>query len=618
MFIRKNKQHDIYKKHVVLIFDECHRSQFGEMHQAITKSFKNYHIFGFTGTPIFAANASSGGNPLLRTTEQAFGEKLHTYTIVDAINDGNVLPFRIDFVDTIKMPDYINDKKVYSIDREKALADPRRIREIVSYVLEHFDQKTKRNSSAKWEEADKHNPKEMIEKRETRRVAGFNSIFAAASIPMAIRYYNEFKKQIAEKNRNLTIATIFSFSANEEEPDGLLPEEDFNMENLDQSSRDFLEAAIRDYNSTFSTNYDTSSDKFQNYYKDLSLRVKNREIDILIVVNMFLTGFDATTLNTLWVDKNLRQHGLIQAFSRTNRILNSVKTYGNIVCFRDLKEETDKAIALFGNKDAGGIVLLKTYEEYYNGYDDKGEYKPGYAELITTLTTQYPLGQPILGEEAEKDFIRLYGAVLRLRNILTSFDDFEGNEILSKRDFQDYQSIYIDLYQEYRKGADGDKETINDDIVFEIELVKQIEVNIDYILMLVAKYQQSNCKDKTILTTIDKAINSSIELRSKKELIERFIEQVNVSTKVDEDWRKFLHERKEADITAIIEEERLKPEETRRFIDNAFRDGILKTTGTAIDKIMPPVSRFGGGRAAKKQGIIEKLMLFFEKYLGLI
>jgi type I restriction enzyme R subunit len=622
IFIRKNKQHDIYKKHVVLIFDECHRSQFGEMHQAITKSFKNYHIFGFTGTPIFAANASSGGNPLLRTTEQAFGEKLHTYTIVDAINDGNVLPFRIDFINTIKMPDNINDKKVRSIDREKALADPQRISEIVSYVLEHFDQKTKRNSyytfTAKWEEKDKQNPKQIIEKREPRRVAGFNSIFAAASIPMAIRYYNEFKKQIEEKNRNLTIATIFSFSANEEEPDGLLPEEDFNMENLDQSSRDFLEAAIQDYNSTFSTNYDTSSDKFQNYYKDLSLRVKNREIDILIVVNMFLTGFDATTLNTLWVDKNLRQHGLMQAFSRTNRILNSVKTYGNIVCFRDLKEETDKAIALFGNKDAGGIVLLKTFEEYYNGYDDKGEYKPGYAELIATLTTQYPLGQPILGEEAEKDFIRLYGAILRLKNILTSFDDFEGNEILSERDFQDYQSIYIDLYQKFRPKDDRDKETINDDIVFEIELVKQIEVNIDYILMLVAKYQQSNCKDKTILTSIDKAINSSIELRSKKELIERFIKQVNVSTKVDEDWRKFLHERKEADISAIIEEEKLKPEETRRFIDNAFRDGILKTTGTAIDKIMPPVSRFGGGRAAKKQGIIEKLMLFFEKYLGLI
>ena len=623
MFIRKNKQHDVYKKHVVLIFDECHRSQFGEMHKAITKSFKKYHIFGFTGTPIFAANASSSGNPLFRTTEQTFGDKLHTYTIVDAINDGNVLPFRIDFINTIKMPDYLNDKKVYNIDREKALADPQRISEIVSYVLEHFDQKTKRNSyytfTAKWEEKDKKDPKKIIEKRETRRVAGFNSIFATASIPMAIKYYNEFKKQIAEKNRNLTIATIFSYSANEEEPDGLLPEEDFNMETLDQSSRDFLESAIRDYNMTFNTNYDTSSDKFENYYKDVSLRVKNREIDILIVVNMFLTGFDATTLNTLWVDKNLRQHGLIQAFSRTNRILNSVKTYGNIVCFRDLKEETDKAIALFGNKDAGGIVLLKTFEEYYNGYDDKGEYKPGYEELIKTLKTRYPIDQPILGEEAEKDFIRLYGAILRLRNILTSFDDFEGREILSERDFQDYQSRYIDLYQEYRKAANADKETINDDIIFEIELVKQIEVNIDYILMLVAKYQQSNCKDKEeILTTIDKAINSSIELRSKKELIERFIEQVNVSTKVDEDWRKFLDERKEEDISAIIEEEKLKPEETRRFIDNAFRDGMLKTTGTAFDKIMPSVSRFGGGRAAKKQGIIEKLKIFFEKYFGLV
>jgi type I restriction enzyme R subunit len=623
VFIRKNKHHDIYKKHVVIIFDECHRSQFGSMHQAITKSFKKYHIFGFTGTPIFASNASSGGNPLLRTTEQAFGEKLHTYTIVDAINDENVLPFRIDFINTIKKPDHIVDKKVYAIDTEKALADPQRISDIVTYVLDHFDQKTKRSNfytfTAKWEEADKQNPKTMIEKRETRRLAGFNSIFAAASIPMAIRYYTEFKKQIAEKNRNLIIATIFSFSANEDEPDGLLPDEDFNLDNLDKSSRDFLEAAIKDYNATFNTNFDTSPDKFQNYYKDLSLRMKNREIDLLIVVNMFLTGFDATTLNTLWVDKNLKQHGLIQAFSRTNRILNTVKTFGNIVCFRDLKEETDKAIALFGNKDAGGIVLLKTYDEYYNGYDENGEHKPGYKELIADLTAQYPLGQAIIGENAQKGFIRLYGAILKLRNILTAFDNFAGDEILSERDFQDYQSIYIDLYQDFRKGADGDKETINDDIVFEIELIQQIEVNIDYILMLVAKYHKSNCKDKSILTSIDKAINSSIELRSKKELIEHFIEQINVSTNVDEDWRKFLNEQKEADISAIIEEEKLKPEETRRFIDNAFRDGTLKTTGTAIDKIMPPVSRFGGGnRTAMKQNIIEKLLKFFEKYYGLV
>ncbi|XOQ44898.1 MAG: Type I restriction enzyme endonuclease subunit [Clostridium sp.] len=621
-FIRQNKQHDIYKKHVVLIFDECHRSQFGDMHRAITKSFKNYHIFGFTGTPIFAANAGSGGGQVLRTTAQAFGEKLHTYTIVDAINDGNVLPFKIDFVDTIKMSDSIHDKKVRSIDREKALADPRRISEIVDYILKHFDQKTKRNSyytfTAKWEVANRQNSKEKIEKHETRRVAGFNSIFAVSSIEMAKKYYYEFKKQMAEKHRHLIIATIFSFSANEEEPDGLLPDEDFDTDSLDQSSRDFLESAIRDYNATFNTNFDTSASKFQNYYKDLSMRMKNREIDLLIVVNMFLTGFDATTLNTLWVDKNLRQHGLIQAFSRTNRILNSVKTYGNIVCFRNLREETDKAIALFGNKDAGGIVLLRPYKDYYNGYEENGEHKPGYKELIAALTEQYPLGQPIIGEKEQKDFIRLYGAILRIRNILSSFDEFAGNEILSERDFQDYQSVYIDLYQEYRKGANGSKESINDDIVFEIELVQQVEVNIDYILMLVAKYQKSNCKDKSILTTIDKAINSSIKLRSKKELIENFVEQVNVSTQIDEEWQRYLQECKEKDIALMIEEERLKPEETRRFIDTALRDGMLKTTGTAIDKIMPPMSRFGGGRDVKKRGIIEKLQKFFEKYFGLV
>ena len=621
-FIRQNKQHEIYKKHVVIIFDECHRSQFGDMHQAIIKSFKNYHIFGFTGTPIFAENASSCGNPMLRTTEQVFGERLHTYTIVDAINDKNVLPFRVDFVDTFKLPDFIDDKKVYAIDREKAFADSKRIRDIVSYVLDHFDQKTKRGHyyefTVKWEEPDQKNGKVKVEKRESKNLNGFNSIFAAASIPLAIKYYAEFKKQIKEKKKNLIIATIFSFSPNEDEPGGLLPDEDFDMDNLDQSSRDYLEAAIRDYNAIFNTNYDTSSDKFENYYKDISLRMKNREIDLLIVVNMFLTGFDATTLNTLWVDKNLKQHGLIQAFSRTNRILNSVKTYGNIVCFRDLQEEMDKAIALFGNKDAGGIVLLKTYNEYYNGYDENGGHKPGYKELIAEQTEKYPLGQPIIGEKAQKDFIKLFGAILRMTNILTSFDEFKGNEILTERDFQDYQSIYLDLYQEFRKAADSDKETINDDLVFEIELVRQIEVNIDYILMLVEKCRKSNCKDKSILVAIDKAVNSSLQLRSKKELIEHFIEQVNASTKVDEDWRKFLDKRMEADIAAIIEEEKLKPEETRRLIENAFRDGMLKTTGTAIDKIMPPVSRFGGGRALKKQGIIEKLLNFFEKYFGLV
>lgn len=610
VFVSKNKAHNIYKKHIVIIFDECHRSQFGDMHQKITKAFKNYHIFGFTGTPIFAVNAGSGGNPLLRTTPQAFGDKLHTYTIVDAINDGNVLPFRIDFINTVKKKDHISDKGVRAIDVEKAMRAPERVREVVTYILDHFDQKTKRNS---------------FYSLKGQRVAGFNSIFAVASIPMAMNYYTEFKAQLLKKNSKLTVATIFSYSPNEDDPEdnqslvGALPDEDFENDKLDKSSRDFLEAAITDYNSAFSTNYDTSSDKFQNYYKDLSQRVKNREVDLLIVVNMFLTGFDATTLNTLWVDKNLKQHGLIQAFSRTNRILNSVKTFGNIVCFRDLKQATDDAISLFGNKDAGGIVLLKTYHDYYNGYDQKGEHKPGYAELIAELIERFPLEEAIIGEEAQKDFIRLYGAILRLKNILTAFDDFAGNEILKDRDFQDYQSLYIDLYQDFRKDQNGDKENINDDIVFELELIKQIEVNIDYILMLVEKYHASNCEDKSILAAIDKAINSSIELRSKKELIENFVERVNTSAQVSDDWRHFVQERKEEDLSALIADEKLKDEEARRFIDNAFRDGMLKTAGTDIDKILPPVSRFGSGnRAIKKQSIIEKLMKFFEKYFGLV
>jgi len=604
VFISKNKNHDIYRKQIVIIFDECHRSQFGDMHKRIIKSFKNYHIFGFTGTPIFAANAGNGGNPLFRTTAQAFGDKLHTYTIVDAINDGNVLPFRIDFINTVKQKDGIPDKDVRAIDVEKAMSAPERIREVTAYILEHFDQKTKRSS---------------FYSLKGQRVAGFNSIFAVSSIPVAMKYYEEFKSQLAESNPKMTVATIFSYSANEDDPEDALPDEEFENDKLDKTSRDFLESAIKDYNAAFSTNYDTSSDKFQNYYKDLSLRMKSREIDLLIVVNMFLTGFDATTLNTLWVDKNLKQHGLIQAFSRTNRILNSVKTFGNIVCFRDLKQATDDAIALFGDRDAGGIVLLKTYKDYYDGFEQNGEHKAGYAELINEISERFPIGEAIVGEEAQKDFIRLYGALLRLKNILTAFDDFEGNEILTNRDFQDYQSVYIDLYQDFRKTNTGDKENINDDIVFELELIKQIEVNIDYILILVEKYHASNCKDKSILAAIDKAVSSSIALRSKKELIERFVEQVNVSATTPDNWQKFVREQKEEDLSELIDGEKLKETETRRFVDIAFRDGTLKTTGTDIDKLLPPVSRFGGGsRVAKKQGVIEKLLSFFEKYLGLV
>ena len=603
-FIKQNKNHEVFKKNIVLIFDECHRSQFGELHLAITKTFKNYFMFGFTGTPIFPKNSNGSSKTLFKTTEQTFGDKLHTYTIVNAINDGNVLPFRIDYINTIKEKENIQDKKVNAIDIEKAMSDPIRIREVVSYIIEHFEQKTMRNKHYELKE---------------QRLSGFNSIFAVSSIPVAKKYYLEFKKQLEEKNKNLTIATIFSYSANEEENTDNLDDESFDTENLDLGSREFLEEAISDYNKQFGTNFDTSSDGFQLYYEDLSNRTKNKEIDILIVVNMFLTGFDATTLNTLWVDKNLRMHGLIQAFSRTNRILNSIKTFGNIICFRDLQKETDDAIALFGNKEAGGIVLLKTYEEYYNGYeDDKGREKEGYSQLIEELQNKFPIDEQIIGEQNKKEFIALFGNILKLKNILSAFDKFAGNEILSEREYQDYQSVYIDLYEEIKKTKNTDKENINDDIIFEIELIKQVEINIDYILMKVAEYYKSNKKDKEILVDIKKAINSSIELRSKKELIEGFIDRVNSSKNVTDDFKKFVKEEKEKDLEKVIEEEKLKPEETKKFIDNSLRDGVLKTTGTDIDKLLPPVSRFGGGnRAEKKLGVIEKLKGFFDKYLGL-
>lgn len=620
IFINKNPNHPIRDKHIVLIFDECHRSQFGDMHTRIVggqikkgekvikvdKYFKNYHIFGFTGTPIFTVNAKSGGNPMLKTTQQAFGDKLHTYTIVDAINDGNVLPFRVDFINTIKEKDNNIDEKSTSIDKEGALDSSNRISKVVKYIIEHFDQKTMRN---------------FYYSLKGQRMNGFNSIFAVSSIPVCKKYYLEFKKQLEEKHKNLVIATIFSFAPNEEDKDnGILEDESFDTDKLDQPSRDFLDMAISDYNKIFKTNFDTSSRGFEDYYKDVSQKVKNREIDLLIVVNMFLTGFDATTLNTLWVDKNLKMHGLIQAFSRTNRILNSVKTFGNIVCFRNLEDEINEAIALFGNKDAKGIIILKSYEDYYYGYiDEKGHKEKGYEACIKELLNRFPLGQQIIGEENRKYFLVLFGKILRLRNILMSFDKFANNEILPTMDFQDYTGVYHDIYGEMKRKA-GDKDSILDDVVFELELVKQIEVNIDYILALVAKYYGSNCKDKEILVAIDKAIKSSLQLRSKKELIEEFIDSVNVNTNINDNWQKFVTEQCNAELQTLISEENLKPEPAKKFVENSFRDGVLKTIGTDIDKILPPISRFSGGenRKKKKQNVIEKLKVFFEKYFDII
>ncbi|MGB3955249.1 MAG: type I restriction endonuclease subunit R [Brooklawnia sp.] len=597
-FIGQNPKHVIYSGHVVIIFDECHRSQFGDMHTAITKAFRSYHLFGFTGTPIFAVNAGGSGTPGLRTTEQAFGDRLHTYTIVDAIRDANVLPFRIDYINTIKASDAIADVQVPAIDTEKALLDPERISQVVAYVREHFDQKTKRNSTYTLA---------------GKRVSGFNSLFATASIEAAKRYYNAFTHREDElpPDQRLKVGLIYSYAANEAEPDGLLGEEEFETHGLDRSSRDFLEDAIQDYNDMFGTSFDTTADRFGNYYKDLSLRLKNREIDIVTVVNMFLTGFDATTLNTLWVDKNLRAHGLIQAFSRTNRILNSVKTYGNIVSFRNLEDETNEALALFGNPDAKGVVLLKPYGEYYDEY----------AEKVTELLDGFPAGELVVGENNQKRFIALFGTILRLRNILTAFDDFAGNEILTARQLQDYQSLYLDLYADFRKVIDADKETINDDVVFELELIKQVEVNVDYILMLVRQYleKRGESGDVEVRATIARAVDSSPTLRNKKDLIEAFVDSLTVDADVEGEWQAFVTARRTEDLDRIITEEALRPDETREFVRRAFRDGAIPTAGTAITRILPPVSRFAkvNNHSMKKQTVLEKLGAFFSRYFGL-
>ena len=628
-FIKKNPKHPVFDKHVVIIFDECHRSQFGDMHKAIIKSFKKYHLFGFTGTPIFSINSSSGKNPEFYTTQQAFGTQLHAYTIVDAINDKNVLPFRVDYIKTMDKDDDIDDEQVWDINREKLYMDPARIELVTKYILDHFDQKTYRgnksyviNALSNISDVASADHGKIEEIKRLQRVSGFNSIFAVSSVDMAKLYYQEFKKQMeANPLKKLKIATIFSYAANEEEQDGIIDEE--NPEDtsaLDIPSRDFLQSAIDDYNKEFNTAYSVDGDSFQNYYKDVSLRMKNKELDLLIVVNMFLTGFDATTLNTLWVDKNLKMHGLIQAFSRTNRILNSIKTFGNIVCFRNLQKRVDSAISLFGDKEAGGIVLLKTFKDYYYGYKDKdGKRVPGYVDMISSLTDKYPLSEPsIIGEKNQKDFIALFGSILRLRNILVSFDDFEGNEIITERDLQDYLGRYQDLRDEWKsKRESGDVADVNDDVVFEIELVKQIEINIDYILMLVKKYHDSHGLDKEILITIQKAVESSPELRSKKVLIENFIEGINDMDDVISEWHDYVRKMREEDIRILIEIENLKPEETRKYLENCFRDGEIKTTGTDIVGIMRPVSRFGGGQESKKKAVIEKLMAFFEKYYGI-
>ncbi len=622
-FIARNPQHKIYGQHTVLIFDECHRSQFGDMHKAITKKFKKYHMFGFTGTPIFPDNAGAIRNVEFTTTEGAFGDQLHSYTIVDAIRDQNVLPFKVDYIRTMREEDEILDEQVSNIDRERALMAPERITLVSKYIMEHFAQKTRRDSRSYsfaqlinvGEVATAKDRNKVKEVKAKTRLTGFNSIFAVASIPFVKLYYTELQKQneLLPPDKRLKIATIFSYSPNVDTED----ESPEDTDGLDQSSRDFLEKCIADYNAMFGTSYDTSADKFQNYYKDLSLRMKNREVDLLIVVNMFLTGFDATTLNTLWVDKNLRYHGLLQAYSRTNRILNSIKDHGNIVCFRNLEKATNDCLLLFGNKDAAGLILLKTFDDYFFGYDDEqGKHHPGWKELIEALLTKFPLGTPIPGETAEKEFIKLFGTILRAYNILVTFDEFADNHIISDDDFVDYRGFYNELHDKYRPKK-GELTNINDDLVFEMELMKSIEINIDYTLFLVSQLDGNERHDREIIIKAMKSVEASPDLRNKKELIEEFIESHTPENDVHDQWQEFVRLSQQRQMEEIITSENLRRDKTLEFMRQSFRDGNIREGGTEIAEIIPPMGLFGNAgvrRAEKKKRVTASLKEFFDRF----
>ena len=623
-YIKKNPDSDFYKKEVVMIFDECHRSQFGDMHQLIIKRFKKYYLFGFTGTPIFMENMPTGTG-IIKTTEDAFGERLHTYTIVNAISDHNVLPFRVAYIRTLKEKEEVENSKVWDIAREKALSDPRRVTNITKYILDNYYRQTMQSEHydtsvvTNVEQLAKDKKKQIEEKRDKTKLHGFNSIFAVQNIPMAKQYYLEFLRQmeLLPANKRLRIATIFSYGANEEDPEENGDENNDNTDGLDAPSREFLERAIEDYNKMFGTSYDTSADKFPNYYKDVSLRMKNREIDVLLVVNMFLTGFDATTLNTLWVDKNLRFHGLLQSYSRTNRILNAVKQFGNIVCFRNLEDATNKALSLFGDPEARGVSILRPFDDYFNGFDDKnGKHQKGYRELVEELLQSLKPGERPVGMDAKKAFIKLFGNILKMRNLLSVFDQFQAVDMLSERDVQDYTSIYLDLAEEIGKPGTHEKEDITDDIVFEMELIKQVEVNIDFILFLVEQYRKSHKQDGEIRVRITKAIDSSPDLRDKKVLIEKFIENLTPDSEVDAAWRVYINNEKRRQFEAIVEDEKLKRDKAVEFIENAYERGYVPEGGMELDGIMPSINPFdpNANREGKIATVLEKLKAFFNRF----
>ncbi len=615
-FVKKNSNHEIYDKHCVIIYDECHRSQFGDAQKNIRKSFKHYYQFGFTGTPIFPENALG-----VETTAGIFGAQLHSYVITDAIRDEKVLKFKVDYNDIrpkFKSAESETDEKKIKAIEKKMLLHPERISEITEYILKVYNTKTHRN-----EQYDlKH-----------RRLIGFNAMFAVQSVEAAKLYYEEFKKQqrdISEEKR-LKIATIYSFTANEEQNAiGDIPDENFEPGAMDSSSKEFLDKVISDYNGYFKTNYSTNGKEFQNYYKDLSQKVKDKEIDLLIVVGMFLTGFDAPTLNTLFVDKNLRYHGLIQAFSRTNRILNKVKTFGNIVCFRNLEKATEDAIKTFGDENSVNVILEKSYDEYINGFTDEetGKSMKGYVDLCNEIVDKFPNPVEIELDSEKKEFAELFGELLKSENILRNFDEFENFEkIISDRQMQDMKSVYVDICEDIRndrknnENKNGEEEIDFSNVEFQIDLLKTDEINLDYILSLILKKSKEHDDIETLKSEIRRIIRTSLGTRAKEDLIMNFINKTDLSEiknsgDILESFYKYANEEKKIKIDELIENESLK-KNSERFIEKSINKGFVDYAGAELDSILPPTSRRKGAREAKKQTVLQKIRNIVEIFIGI-
>lgn len=629
----------IYDKEVVFIFDECHRSQFGEAQKNLTSKFQKYYQFGFTGTPIFPTNALGA-----ETTESVFGVKLHSYIITDAIRDEKVLKFKVDYNDVRPQFKSIetekNLEKLTALEKKLAFLHPERIEQIAQYVLDNFKQKTHRFNAGN---------------------NGFNAMFAVSSVDAAKAYYQTFKRLQSAIPNPLKIATIFSFAANEEQDAiGDIVDESFEVDAMNSSAKEFLKSAIDDYNGYFKTNYDVDTKSFQNYYRDLAKRVKNKEVDLLIVVGMFLTGFDAPTLNTLFVDKNLRYHGLIQAYSRTNRIYNSTKNFGNIVTFRDLEQDTIDAITLFGKSNTHHIVLEKSYQEYMEGFTDAGVARRGYLEVIAELQERFPDPDEIQAEKDKKDFVKLFGEYLRVENILQNYDEFAALQAFqsldtsdakaveafkekyyltdeafaemqpidmpSERSIQNYRSTYNDIRDWLRRQKDGEekaKSTIDwDDVVFEVDLLKSQEINLDYILELIFEHNKKMKNKAELIDEIRTTIRASLGNRAKESLIVDFINHTDLDSIVDkagiiESFFQFAQKEQQKEADELISSEGLNIDAAKRYINVSLKRGYASEQGTDLNDALPKMSPLNPQYLTKKQSIFQKIVAFVEKFVGI-